>query len=65
MGEWIRVDEHRPEVGQWVLYYFDRLGMHLGWYAVDEDGSDIFYGASGFLSDDVTHWMPMPDAPKV
>lgn len=62
MSDWIRLDERKPEEGQEVIYYFDMVGVHRGFYVTetDEEGyvHDIFYGKSGFLTDDVTHWMP-------
>jgi hypothetical protein len=68
MSEWISVKDRLPKDGQRVLYYFHYVGVHAGNYAreLDDDGymHDVFYGKDGFLSDDVTHWMPFPDPPK-
>jgi hypothetical protein len=62
MSEWIRVDERLPEEGQAVLYYFSMVGRHRGHFTrwTDPDGYtyNVFHGKEGFLSDDVTHWMP-------
>lgn len=64
---WIPMQEARPVDGQAVLYYFEIVGTHPGFY---EDGRlegvcrDMFTGLfGGFLGDDVTHWMPMPGQP--
>lgn len=59
--EWISVKQRMPDEGQSVLYYFDVVGVHSGKYG----GDDVFYGASGFLTGDVTHWMPLPAAPAI
>jgi hypothetical protein len=62
MNDWVKMSDRKPEETQAVIYYFDMVGIHRGWYQVytDEDGYkyDVFFGMSGFLSDDVTHWMP-------
>jgi hypothetical protein len=64
---WIKCSDRMPKEGQRVIYYFHYVGVHAGNYTrtVDEDGvvSHVFYGPSGFLSDDVTHWMPFPEPP--
>ena len=60
MSEWISVDDWLPEEGQSVIYYFDVVGMHFGKYY----GDNCFGGRSGFLTGDVTHWMPLPELPE-
>ncbi len=66
---WINVDDQLPEHGANVWYYFERVGVHLGWYShctligeeagmKHEDFIEVFYGHKGFLGDDVTHWQP-------
>lgn len=68
MSDWIRVEDRLPEEGQRVIYYFHYVGVHVGNYTkhVDEEGYEhaVFFSPAGWLSDDVTHWMPFPDAPK-
>lgn len=66
--DWIDINERAPEDGQKVIYYFAPLGMFFGQYerCKGEDaeyGTHCFFSKSGFLTDDVTHWMPMPKAP--
>jgi len=71
--EWISVSDKLPEEGQRVIYFFEHTGISIGKYKKtiikdDETGEiwdmmDTFYGLDGFLSDDVTHWMPLPEAP--
>ena len=71
--EWISVEDRLPEEGQRVIYYFKHTGISIGRYTraqwndpetgeVVSEG-DMFHGPDGFLTDDVTHWMPLPDAP--
>lgn len=71
--DWIKVSDKVPEEGQRVIYYFEHTGISIGKYkktmiADEETGEvwdyfDTFHGHDGFLSDDVTHWMPLPEAP--
>lgn len=51
---WISVADRYPEVGQSVVYYFNVCGTYVGKYV----GDHCFAGEMGFLTDDVTHWMP-------
>lgn len=72
---WISTEDKMPEVGQKVWYYFDRVGRWRGTfdgYYVDSEGIEwkdlhMFSGEYGFLTGDVTHWMPdqeeAPDEP--
>ena len=67
---WISVKERFPEQGQSVIYYFDKCGVYAGKYEKykwpEEAGgheSDCFYSDDGYLCDDVTHWMPLPEPP--
>jgi hypothetical protein len=72
MSDWISIFEQQPEEEQKVIYFFDICGVFRGQYAevkydyeghcVDENGDAYighqFYNEKGFLTDDVTHWMP-------
>lgn len=71
MSNWIHIDDQKPEELQNVFYFFEVLGVYKGHYGIyiwdaeehglDQDAySDVFYGKKGFLTDDVTHWMPAP-----
>lgn len=51
---WISVQERYPEIDQDVIYYFDVCGTYIGKYL----GEHCFAGDAGFLTDDVTNWMP-------
>lgn len=59
---WIKMKDQKPEEGQKVIYYFRPVGVHRGVYNrgyEEEYGHyDCFSGKGGFLTDDVTHWMP-------
>lgn len=60
--EWILCTDRMPEDGQSVLYYFECTGTHRGHYR----GGNTFAGKDGWLTDDVTHWFPIPDGdPKL
>ncbi|MBT7630934.1 MAG: DUF551 domain-containing protein [Desulfobacula sp.] len=71
---WIRVEDKLPEEGQRVIYYFEHTGIDIGRYSkvkylkefIGSDKviyGDCFHGNGGWLIDDVTHWMPVPDKP--
>ena len=62
LEHWRKVEDELPKDGQKVIYYFEVTGINIGKYKKDKEG-DIFYGRSGFLTNDVTHWMPLPEPP--
>lgn len=70
--DWIKIEDQVPEDGQVVITYFDLLNnkIEIAIYknlVGTEDkmfGHNLFYNKSGWLTDDVTHWMPLPDPPK-
>lgn len=71
--EWISVSDRIPEYKQFVLFCVksDQLQIfYLGWI---ESGSELkskkdeWYADSAFDwfdKEQVTHWMPLPEAPK-
>lgn len=72
MTAWIALADKAPATGTWVLMYLSRyMGVdryRAGFYM----GPDKWLSAAnacenvGALSDrNVTHWMPLPDAPAV
>ena len=69
MNNWIRIEDKLPEDSQRVIVYFERTGIDIMKYhdlegTEDEKmGKNLFTG-NGFLTDDVTHWMPVPEPPK-
>ena len=70
MSEWISIIDEQPQKEQDVFYFFEMLGVYKGKYKpvnyyegmedVDPIYGDCFYSVKGFLTDDVTHWMPAP-----
>lgn len=63
------LDGFLPEENQKVIYYFECVGTHVGYYKkgtypigiIDENkevSCDIFGGESGFLTDEDVYWMP-------
>lgn len=67
---WIHITDRKPEDEQDVFYFFEVLGVYKGKYCksnyyegyddIEPCWGDTFYGKKGFLTDDVTHWMPAP-----
>ena len=62
---WIRIDARKPVEGQECWYWFEvHKQVYLGKYSrVEYPGTgglkgDQFYDNGGFLTDDVTYWMP-------
>ena len=68
MSPWIPVTERYPEEEQKVLYYFKETGISQGTFWISDtpgfEGMRCFGGWDGYLCEDVTHWMPLPKAPK-
>jgi len=63
--KWLRIDEQKPEKKQKVWYWFEVFKKYYeGFYNSDEYKQDIFYGDCGFLTGDVTYWMPREDGDK-
>ena len=62
MTSWIKVEDKLPEEGQRVIYYFKATGVSVGHYYRAES-RDCFGSISGWLCDDVTHWMNLPEPP--
>ncbi|EPB2891105.1 DUF551 domain-containing protein [Escherichia coli] len=61
---WVACSERMPEKGQKVIYYFDIVGVHAGYY--DGDNTFVKENGGGWLTGDVTHWMEwiLPAAPQ-
>lgn len=58
---WISVKDRLPEKkGDYLIYNTDGT-VWLYWY--DKEYKE-WYDSSGYLTESVTHWMPMPEAPK-
>lgn len=69
MDRWISIDDKLPKEGQQVIIYFKQTGIDIMKYhdlegTEDEKmGKNLFTGR-GFLTDDVTDWMPLPNIPQ-
>lgn len=67
--EWISVADRLPTVDEEVLMYAELGSMVVGAYKhignmhfwVYSDGDDFY----GFVGDEITHWMPLPNRPEV
>jgi len=59
--KWHSVEDTYPEIDSPVLYYFEVTGIAVGRY----HGQGAFGGSRGHLHDEVTHWMPLPQAPSI
>lgn len=61
---WIKCTDRLPEKDQHVLYYFEHVGIHAGLFKGGTcQGDALFVSRAGFLTGDVTDWMPVPPAP--
>tara|TARA_B100000123_G_C25510516_1_gene332041 strand:+ start:96 stop:401 length:306 start_codon:yes stop_codon:yes gene_type:complete len=66
--EWIKTKDKLPKIGEKVFYYFEYVGVHFGrftgFYTDEETGEyypdmHVFTDMEGgWLTGDVTHWMP-------
>ncbi len=68
--KWISVKERLPEYGEYVLAYgydCDEYGYKVVrgcfYFGDEEDGESWFVRAIEIVIE-VTHWMPLPEAPK-
>ena len=56
---WILVTERLPEKQQRVIVRCKAVGTTVGWIMFGEWATDLGPGCG-----EVTHWMPLPDAPE-
>lgn len=54
---WISVKTQLPAEDQRVIYWFKYTGRSRGLFTMTEYGP-CFYSKKGWLTGDVTHWMP-------
>jgi hypothetical protein len=59
--KWIPVTERLPEAGKCVLIYSEKGKVAEGQYTVTQDWAQFRWSATKVK---VTHWMPLPEAPK-
>lgn len=68
-GEWINVDERLPEPNTHVLIYVffhNQWQIVKGWHSYCDKKFHIANSDYPSLTDiPVTHWMPLPEAPKM
>ena len=63
MGKWIECSERMPEELDDVLVT-DGDNIEIKWWDGDDWDSWVERN-SNICSDDVTHWMPLPEPPEV
>ena len=58
---WISVKDRlpKPNTGKTFIVYINEASIQTSWYSQDED-----FLTPEFDYTDVTHWMPLPKAPK-
>lgn len=56
--EWVSVDDKLPAIGVYVMVFLEKQGHNPTTYNFCQ------YTKFGFHLSNVTHWMPLPDAPK-
>lgn len=72
--QWKSIKDELPTEGQKVIYYFKYTGIDCGTFHRVQYPSDFigcempvwgnqFRSKNGVLTDDVTHWMPLPEKP--
>ncbi len=65
---WINVDDQLPNEDQWIIYHAPDIfetgpQMWIGQYDTE---SNVFFSNKGFFGGgEVTHWMPVPNLPKL
>ena len=61
---WFDIKYVKPEDGQSVLGYFDVFGTIEVYQYNKSDQGDTFANETGFLTNDITYWLPLPTPPK-
>jgi len=70
--KWIKIEDAQPKDGEVVITYFKYnhiTGIEVALYknlkGTENEifGHHCFTNKSGYLTDDVTHWMPLPPLP--
>lgn len=68
---WTNINDQYPKDGQKVWTYFEHTGINLmKYYNLENTGYEMFgrhqfIGTNGFLTDDVTHWMPYQEGDQI
>lgn len=65
-SEWIDINEKKPKTGEvCIIHYVHSYCDNDGYYAMNAsmyDGNDFYRLGTAYK---VTHWMPLPEPPKV
>jgi hypothetical protein len=72
MGKWIKTEDKRPEYGEPVIVVMNGVTQHVTYTRDGFDNEPDWYEPYFFNHDDnckaswdkVSHWMPLPKAPK-
>lgn len=70
---WISVKERLPEIAKVVIITlrhskqdtYSAFRAHGGWYCFCADEDPKRYVPNGIKGVEITHWMPLPEPPKV
>ena len=62
-SEWISVDERLPDIEGTYLVYTDKDNITMDIFCIYPSHGTKFW--VGGINGDVTHWMPLPEAPKM
>lgn len=63
-GEWISVEERLPEPHKLVLVLWERVGEGTFYGFARYQREDVWYVSNEGMPR-VTHWMPLPEPPKM
>lgn len=60
--DWIKVSERLPIIEEEVLIFDRRGDIYLACLYTDDDDEYEFI-SNGYVKDDISHWMFLPEAP--
>lgn len=61
---WIPVTDRMPETGVEVLAYSESVGLQVAHTVAARGVLAWYWGTSGVLGIDATHWLPLPEPPS-
>lgn len=65
MSQWISVSDRLPDDAQLVLFRLKYRGKtEKGIHLAGGENFETEYSCDWYQYDEVSHWMPLPDAPK-
>ena len=60
LPSWTAIKDKQPEHGQVVITYHDETGIDvMKCHILNDEYGALFTSCLGFLTDDVSHWMPI------